>query len=159
MSRTIPPPATEEEYTIIAYRVKMVREREISKTAPIEGASGVAKIARDFIPDDGREHFCVALLDSPLHIIGINEVSIGHMGGAIAHPRELFIPAILAKASAMILFHNHPSGNLEPSTDDIQLTIRAMQAGDILQIKVLDHVIVSHTGEHYSLAANEDIFP
>ena len=89
-----------------------------------------------------REHFVVLLLDIKNKVIGINTVSIGNLDSSIAHPREVFKPAILSNAGSILLAHNHPSGDPTPSREDIEITHRLVNAGNILGINVLDHIII-----------------
>lgn len=89
-----------------------------------------------------RETFQAILLDTKHRLLGVQVVSVGHLSGAPAHPRELFKDAIRRSAAALVLVHNHPSGDPQPSPDDIALTRRLMKAGELLGIKVLDHIIV-----------------
>lgn len=89
-----------------------------------------------------RENFVVLLLDTKNKVIGINTVSIGTLNSSLVHPREVFKPAILASAAALILAHNHPSGDPKPSREDIEVTKRLIEAGGLLGIQVLDHIIV-----------------
>lgn len=91
-----------------------------------------------------EEHFFVLTTDSKGKIIGITETSIGDICSSSAGAREVFRTAIVQNASAIILVHNHPSGDVEPSDIDIKTTRKLAEAGNILGIKVLDHVIVGH---------------
>ena len=95
-----------------------------------------------------KEHFCVFFLDTQNRIIGRETVSIGTLNASLVHPRECFRTAILKNSAAVIFIHNHPSGSLEPSNEDIAVTRRLVDAGKLLGIEVLDHVIItrdSHT--------------
>lgn len=89
-----------------------------------------------------KEHLKVLLLDVRLGLIGQVTVSIGELSGAPVNPREVFNPAIRKSAAAICLVHNHPSGNPEPSEADIAVTHRILESGDILGIKVVDHIII-----------------
>jgi DNA repair protein RadC len=93
-----------------------------------------------------EERFKVILLDSANHIIGEKEVSRGILNSSLAHPREVFRHAIVAPAASIILLHNHPSGNPEPSTEDIQITKQIVEAGKIVGIPVHDHIIIAGRG-------------
>lgn len=93
-----------------------------------------------------KEHFIVFFLDSRNAEIMRETVSIGCLNANLVHPREVFEPAIRNLAASVIVAHNHPSGNLEPSQEDIDLTKRLVGGGKLLGIEVLDHVIVSRTG-------------
>lgn len=104
------------------------------------------------IENSDRENFIVICLDRQNKINAAEVVSVGGLSSTLAHPREVFKPAILASAASIILVHNHPSGDPTPSQEDIALTRRMIEAGQIIGIKVLDHVIIG-TGTHVSLKA------
>jgi DNA repair protein RadC len=89
-----------------------------------------------------KEHFLALLLDTRGQVIKISEVSVGSLDTSIVHPREVFKEAISASAASVIFVHNHPSGDPEPSEDDIKLTKRLFEVGEIMGIDVLDHVII-----------------
>lgn len=89
-----------------------------------------------------REQFRAALLDIKHRLIALVLISVGHLNGSLVHPRELFKEAIRRSSAAMILAHNHPSGDPTPSSEDRALTRRLIEAGQILGIDVLDHVII-----------------
>jgi DNA repair protein RadC len=97
-----------------------------------------------------REHFKILLLNTKNHVIQTHTVSVGSLNASVVHPRECFRPAIAAQAASIILVHNHPSGDVEPSAEDKSLTRRLTAAGDIVGIKVLDHVIIAGN-KHLSL--------
>lgn len=93
-----------------------------------------------------KEHFVVFFLDTQNQVIRKELVSIGTLNASIIHPREVFEPAIKFLASHIIVAHNHPSGSLEPSDEDLSVTKRLKEAGQLLGIQLLDHVIVTATG-------------
>lgn len=103
-----------------------------------------------------KEHFFVFYLDTKNQEIKCELISVGTLNASLVHPREVFEPAIKHLAAQIIIAHNHPSGNLEPSQDDIELTQRLVKAGEILGIEVLDHVIISKDG-YYSFKQNKMI--
>jgi DNA repair protein RadC len=92
--------------------------------------------------DSRKEYFLTLLLDGKNRIIRRVQVSEGSLNQSIVHPREVFSPAVKESAAAVILVHNHPTGDPAPSTEDITITRRLREAGDIMGIKVLDHIIV-----------------
>jgi DNA repair protein RadC len=94
------------------------------------------------LKDKKKEHLLTILLDTRNHLIRIATVSIGSLDSSIVHPREVFKEAISASAASVILVHNHPSGDPQPSDDDIKITQRLVEAGKIIGIEVLDHVIL-----------------
>jgi DNA repair protein RadC len=89
-----------------------------------------------------KEHFAVLLLNTKNHVISMPEVSVGSLSASVVHPREVFRAAIDHAAAAMILLHNHPSGDPTPSREDIAVTERLVKAGKIMDIPVLDHVVL-----------------
>jgi DNA repair protein RadC len=93
-----------------------------------------------------QEHFAVVLLDGRHRVLGDEVVSQGTLTASLVHPREVFRPALRASAAALILVHNHPSGDPTPSAEDRAVTERLARAGEILGIRVLDHVVVAERG-------------
>jgi DNA repair protein RadC len=89
------------------------------------------------------EKFGILTLDTKNNVIGVHVISIGSLNASIVHPREVFQQAILNNANSILLFHNHPSGDTRPSQEDIEVTNRLVQAGELLGIRVIDHVIVA----------------
>lgn len=88
-----------------------------------------------------QEHFIVVMLDGAHQIKNVKVVSIGLVNRTLVHPREVYAPAIENRATSIIIAHNHPSGNLEPSADDLEVTLRIKRAGQLLGIELLDHLI------------------
>ena len=125
------------------YRVTLVPEG--GHTAPCgllrDSAAAAAALRPCFVGLD-REQFLVCCLDAKNVSIGVNIVSIGSLTLSIVHPREVFKPAILLNACAIIAVHNHPSGDPTPSVEDRTLTTRLREAGDLLGIRLLDHLIL-----------------
>jgi DNA repair protein RadC len=103
-----------------------------------------------------KEYFLAALLDTRAHLIKLAEISIGSLDGSIVHPREVFKEAISASAASVIFIHNHPSGDTEASDDDIRLTKRLAEVGELVGISVLDHVIIG--GRSYLSLKREGLF-
>lgn len=91
-----------------------------------------------------KEHFKAILLNTKNHVISIEDISIGSLNSSIVHPREVFKPAIKRSSASVILVHNHPSGDPTPSREDIEVTSRLVNAGNVLGIAVLDHVIIGN---------------
>lgn len=103
-----------------------------------------------------KEYFLAVLLDTRNQLIKVAEISVGSLDGSIVHPREVFKEAISASAAAVIFVHNHPSGDTEASEDDIQLTRRLVEAGEIVGIEVLDHLIIG--GKSHASLKREGLF-
>lgn len=102
-----------------------------------------------------QEEFVIVMLNRANNIIGWIKISCGGMAGTVTDPKIIFSSAILAGASSIILSHNHPSGNLKPSTEDVELTKKIIQAGKLLDIMVLDHIIM--TSDAYLSFADEGL--
>ena len=111
----------------------------------IRGPEDVLAQVRD-LSRARREHFVVLLLNARHEMQSRETVSIGSLNASIVHPREVFLPAILHSAASVVLVHNHPSGDPEPSEEDLSITRRLVQVGDLVGIGVLDHVIVAARG-------------
>lgn len=101
--------------------------------------------------DYRKELFLALLLDSKNRLIKEVQISEGSLNASIVHPREVFAPALRASAAAMLFIHNHPSGDPDPSREDLEITRRLQQAGEIMGVRVLDHIIIGN-GTYVSLA-------
>ncbi|WP_100065091.1 RadC family protein [Miniphocaeibacter massiliensis] len=108
----------------------------------INSPTSVANIFRYELEHKLEEYFYILLLDTKNKIISKEFISKGTLNESLVHPREVFKPAIKKSANSIILVHNHPSGDIEPSREDLLITERLLQAGDIIGIKVLDHLII-----------------
>jgi DNA repair protein RadC len=118
---------------------------------PIRQASDVKEFLDGILKEDAREHFFTLYLDGAHQVVSYATTSIGTANSAPVHPREVFQPAILAGALSIIVAHNHPSGNCQPSDEDRLVTKTLREAGEILGIKLLDHVILG-AETYYSFA-------
>jgi DNA repair protein RadC len=114
-----------------AYRIKQINKQETA-----------ASVAKEFLANEDREVFIAINLDGSMRINSINIVSVGCLDHTVVHPREVFKTTILSNASDVIIAHNHPSGNPDPSEHDIEITRRLFECGKLLDIKVLDHIII-----------------
>ena len=147
--RETPPPM---EYLPV-FAVKLVRAdfipvRERSK---IRSPRDVANIVGAILETSDREQMVAVLLDTKNGVIGLHVVSVGDLSSAVVHPREVFKAAILANAASLIMSHNHPSGDPAPSPEDIAVTKRIAEAGELLGIELLDHVVIGDVGRFVSL--------
>lgn len=94
------------------------------------------------VGEEAQEVFGVLILNIKNKIVAMHEISRGTLNSSMVHPREVFKPAVLHNAAAIICFHNHPSGDPEPSKEDIKITNRLIEAGKIIGIEIFDHIIV-----------------
>jgi len=139
--------------SVSIYRVALVRESSLieSTTAtPIQKSSEAAEILRPLFAELDREQFVVLMLDAQHRPLGMSVISIGSLTASIVHPREVFKAAILSNSAAVIIAHNHPSGSVEPSPEDLEISRRLREAGEILGIRVLDSIILGAGSAFYS---------
>lgn len=133
-------------YRIPRYKIQLVRDgSQGSNIKKLNNPEDAVPIIEAYLEGADREHFIALLLDTKNQLIGINTVTTGTLNSAIIHPREVFKPAVLSNAAAILIAHNHPSGDPNPSREDIELTNRLIKAGEIMGIAILDHIVI---GEH-----------
>lgn len=111
---------------------------------------------RGMLKNENQEHFMVLFLDENKKVIDKKVVFIGTLNRSLVHPREVFHDAVINDVKKIIIGHNHPSGNIQPSVEDIEMTKKLQKAGEILGVEVVDHVIITATG-HYSFHKNRRI--
>ena len=134
-------------------KVALIKEQSFkSEIKKIYQPSDVAKIACEYLKDLDREHFILICVDTQHKVNALHTVSIGSVNASIVHPREVFKVAILANATSIFVAHNHPSGNCTPSTEDQTVTKRIQNAGELLGIDLIDHIIVGDG--YYSFKEN-----
>ncbi|HHV35909.1 MAG TPA: DNA repair protein RadC [Syntrophomonadaceae bacterium] len=122
--------------------LRLVREKSVEYLSSVCTPEEAADILKPMLEDCDREKFIVLMLDTKNHAIAANTVSVGTVNSLLVHPREIYKAALLCNASAVILAHNHPSGDPTPSPEDIEITNRLNKAGEILGIEILDHIII-----------------
>ena len=134
-------------------RIKQViREVEEPFAAfTIRSPEDAKELAEAHIGDEDREVFLVMMLNTKNQVIGLHRAHVGSINASLVHPREVMKCAILNNAAAIIVSHQHPSGNPAPSQEDVEVTKRLAEAGKLIGIELLDHVIVSYTGKYVSL--------
>lgn len=146
---------TNQRKRINIVSMKMIREKSIlysprKITCPSDGV----ELAKEVLNESDREKFIVISLDTKNQPTTIDICSVGSLNASIVHPREVFKTAILSNAASILLAHNHPSGDPNPSKEDISITERLKEAGDVVGIKVLDHIIIGEDC-YYSLKEND----
>lgn len=138
-------------------RIELIKERNFkySGSRQVRCADDAASILFEYIGNTDREEFVAMVLSTKHYVNALNTVSIGSLDASLVHPREVFKPAILANASDIIVGHNHPSGDPSASPEDIAVTKRLVEAGRMLGISVLDHIIVGDPGRFTSMQAQK----
>ena len=138
-------------YELKSVKIKIKETEPLLSNTPVNTPKEAVKLIGKEMEDLDREVLMVVNLQSDLRPINVNLVAVGVLDSALVHPREVFKSAILSNAASIIMIHNHPSGKLMPSKDDLDMTERIKKAGEIIGIKLLDHVIAGKNGELCSI--------
>lgn len=150
----LPVPEPDKRYGSVK-RVFLVYEGSLQDRPCITSTEEAKKLFKNYWkqhPANDQEQFVVACLDTKNRVQCIVRVTVGTLDASLVHPREVFKPAIIEGSAAILISHNHPSGNPEPSREDILVTDRLTEAGKIMGISVLDHIIHGDgTGDMWSL--------
>jgi DNA repair protein RadC len=137
------------------YQVKLVKVGEIDFVATLDGtyAGNLVQLLFEYLDGADRENMVVIMLNTKYKVIGVNTAHIGSLDSAVIHPREIFKPAILSNAAAIVIAHNHPSGDAIPSHQDVDVTEKIKDAGEMIGIELLDHIIIGNkdTMDFYSM--------
>lgn len=136
------------------YRLALVQDGDAASPTTYPTLASPRAVARYvhgwYAAEADREWFVMLALDARNRLIGANVVSVGSLNTTLAHPREVFKAAILLNAAAIVVAHNHPSGESQPSADDDAVTSRLCEVGELLDMPLHDHVIVTPDGRFYS---------
>lgn len=143
--------------TLTVFKLSLVREREIEYFTALRNDKDVYNAAKalgyETYPEEYFGMFCCGAKGD---IVSYHEISHGDLTSSVAHPREIYKRALLNNAYAIIVVHNHPSGDPYPSTTDLETTKRLCDAGNILGVPLVDHVIIGN-GSYYSMAEHNDL--
>lgn len=150
-------PEKERVYKLNQVAIRMVDMPPLLSDTPMDGPEAAVKVMADMLKDYDREVVAIVNLQSDGRPINMNVVSMGALDQSIAHPREIFKSTILSNAASIMLVHNHPSGRLVPSSEDIVLTDRVKQLSDLIGVRFLDHVIVGPGRDYYSFHQKEQM--
>ena len=134
--------------------IEIGRRFSFSKARSCKEPARIFEIVRHY-GDRLQEHFLEIMLNGAHELMGVNVVTVGLVNRTLVHPREVFSEPLKLRATAIVLAHNHPSGNLEPSPDDLEVTLRIKRAGILLGIEVLDHIIFSSDGYRSMMESGE----
>lgn len=139
-----------DSYSLDQVAVRMVKMPPLMSKEPMNSPKAAIRIMNDTLKEFDREALVVVNLQSDLKPINMNFVSLGTLNSSVAHPREILKTSILSNAASIMLFHNHPSGSLNPSREDVELTDRLQQACQVIGIPILDHIIIGTDDRYYS---------
>lgn len=141
----------EKVFEVVSIKQEIRESEHPSAWYNVRSPEDVVDIARKEIANEDREIFFIACLNTKNRVIAIHRVHVGALDYSLVSVKDTYKTAILNNSASIICFHQHPSGITTPSQEDIQVTRRLKESGDILGISLLDHIIVSHTGEFTSL--------
>jgi len=133
----------EMKYGLDVVKIRLVREDPLAPDRIIDNPTSAVEVMAEELSEYDREVFCVLNLRNDKSVINMNIVSMGSLTSSHAHPRDVFKSSILSNAAAVILMHNHPSGQVQPSAADYNVTKQLAECGKMLDIPVLDHIVVS----------------
>ncbi len=136
---------------IPVYRVELTRERGVAAPKKIDKVEGCAEVLHALLDKSPIERMIVMYMDAAAELVGAEEVAVGGLESVQVEMKNLFRGAIVASVKRIVLGHNHPSGDVTASNEDIKLTAIAVQYGMMLGIEVWDHIVVSPKGDHYSI--------
>jgi DNA repair protein RadC len=135
------------------YRVMLMHDANVPvANRYIKTPEDAVAIVTDYLRGVDREHFVGLYLNSANGLITIHTISVGTLNASLVHPREVFKMALMVNAASVIVTHNHPSGNIEPSSEDIAITKQLVEAGRIFGIPLHDHIIVTEGNNYTSFA-------
>lgn len=137
--------------------VRLVAEPPLLSNEPLINAGKVVQVLGEEIKQYDREVIAIINMQTDSKPINMTIASIGEVNNALASPRELLKAAILSNATGVIMLHNHPSGSLQPSRQDIRLTDKLKMVCDLIDVKLLDHIIIGRGNEYYSFYENDII--
>lgn len=139
-------------------RIKQVlQEIDFSSIKQITSPNSAIDIATHFIGDEDREVFLVMCLNTKNQVVAVHRCHVGSLNASLVNTREVFKACILNNSNSMICAHNHPSQNVTPSSEDDRVTQKLKEAGQLLDIELLDHLVINSKGEFYSYRENGKI--
>lgn len=148
----------EKEHKLKVVSIRLVDDPPLFSKKPLLTSADAVEVIGEELQKYDRELFCILNLRTNGQVINMNIVSTGTLNAALVHPREVFKSAILSNANGIILIHNHPSGDCQPSKADITVTKRLIDAGEVLGISVLDHIVIGRQKDYYSFMENDMFF-
>lgn len=144
-------------YELKQVSIRMVEQPPLIGDRAMDSPRAAVRVMADFLQTMDRELFCVVNLRNDLKPINMNIVSVGALNYSLVHPRELMKSAVLSNAASIMLLHNHPSGKVTPSKEDVRVTDRINRVCEIMGISLTDHLIVGHDREVYSFREHDKL--
>ena len=148
---------TETPYSLDRVAIRMVKEPPLYSSTPVSSPDDAVRLMAEMLKGYDREVFCIVNFRNDMTPINMNIVSMGTLNASLVHPREILKSSILSNAAHVMAFHNHPSGSLSPSQEDIQITDRLQKLLDLAGIPLLDHIIIGNGDRYYSFRENQTL--
>ena len=148
---------TETPYSLDKVAIRMVKEPPLYSSTPVSSPDDAVRLMAEMLKGYDREVFCIVNFRNDMTPINMNIVSMGTLNASLVHPREILKSSILSNAAHVMAFHNHPSGSLSPSQEDIQITDRLQKLLDLAGIPLLDHIIIGNGDRYYSFRENQTL--
>ncbi len=137
-------------YKLDQVSIRMVKERPLLSDEPVNTPEKVVKLAHELLRDYDREVFAVVNFQNNLQPINLNIVSVGALNASLVHPREMLKSIVLSNAAAVMMIHNHPSGQVSPSNEDRTVTARMAELLKLMEVTLVDHIILGPGEQYYS---------
>ena len=144
-------------YTLDKVAIRMVKEPPLYSEKPVANPDDAVRLMAEMLKGYDREVFCIVNFRNDMSPINMNIVSMGTLNASLVHPREILKSPILSNAAHVMAFHNHPTGSLTPSQEDIQTTDRLQKLFDLAGIPLLDHIIIGNSDRYYSFRENQTL--
>ena len=148
---------TETPYSLDRVAIRMVKEPPLYSSTPVRSPDDAVRLMAEMLKGYDREVFCIVNFRNDMTPINMNIVSMGTLNASLVHPREILKSPILSNAAHVMAFHNHPTGSLTPSQEDIQTTDRLQKLFDLAGIPLLDHIIIGNGDRYYSFRENQTL--
>ena len=148
---------TEKPYTLDKVAIRMVKEPPLYSSTPVRSPDDAVRLVSEMLKGYDREVFCLVNFRNDMSPINMNIVSVGTLNASIAHPRDILKSPVLSNAASVMIFHNHPSGSLEPSKEDVQVTDKLQKLFSLVEIPLLDHIIIGTGDSYYSFRENRTL--
>ena len=148
---------TETPYSLDKVAIRMVKEPPLYSSTPVRSPDDAVRLVSEMLKGYDREVFCLVNFRNDMSPINMNIVSVGTLNASIAHPRDILKSPVLSNAASVMIFHNHPSGSLEPSKEDVQVTDKLQKLFSLVEIPLLDHIIIGIGDRYYSFRENRTL--
>ena len=148
---------TEKPYSLDKVAIRMVKEPPLYSSTPVRSPDDAVRLVSEMLKGYDREVFCLVNFRNDMSPINMNIVSVGTLNASIAHPRDILKSPVLSNAASVMIFHNHPSGSLEPSKEDVQVTDKLQKLFSLVEIPLLDHIIIGTGDRYYSFRENRTL--